>query len=376
MTRRTLIVEVDGRGHRFYYVRVLAELALRRGDQVTVLTGDAEHTDAHLAAHLGGLLDRVDLIRSHAPTWATVEDTARRLDAAVTVVPEADGFLVDLLRRRGWRARGTLSLLVMRAQIAGGAHPVRRFLASTVKRLSMHAAVRFPGVRLHVLRSGLWSGRSPWPAACDPVGFTASPRDVAELRAQWSLDPDRHWFGIVGSITPNKHADVVARALAAIDSPGTCGLLVAGVVADPVRQQLADLAPSLAEAGVAVRVVDRLLGDTELDAAIAAIDTLVLAYAHLGPSGTFAKALAAGTRVVAAGSPVLRDDCAGVPGSAEWVPLTTGDLTAAMTRARSLAAPAPLVIATEDAFAAALLGPVGAVPAHHTPPTSPERSFG
>jgi hypothetical protein len=101
--------------------------------------------------------------------------------------------------------------------------------------------------------------------------------------------------------------------------------------------------------------VDELLSDTDLDAAIGAVDTLVLAYSHNGPSGTLGKALAAGTRIVAAGSPAIREDCAAVPDAAEWVDLDVPQLAGALARARLRPRPEPMVIATEEEFAEALL---------------------
>lgn len=355
MSACTLIVEYDGDGHRLYHVRLVAELALRRGHRVCVLISDPDRMRSHLNTHLGSLLDRIELITAPEPTWTAVEQAALRLRADATVVAEADGFLVSIVRRGGWKGSGVLSLMVMRTNITADAGRLRWLAATLVKRVSMRLVSRMPSVRLRVLRSGLWSGRSPWEPARDPVGFVASAEDVADVTKRWSLEPSRHWYGVVGTITQNKHVDLVASELARATGADTSGLLLAGLVADPVRAQLATVEAELAAAGVELRVVDELLTDTDLDAAIGAVDTLVLAYSHNGPSGTLGKALAGGTRIVAAGSAAIRDDCRAVPDAAEWVELSVGSLQGALERARHRPRPEPVVVATEEDFAAALL---------------------
>lgn len=355
----TLIVELDGGGHRLYHVRLLTQLALSRGHRVCVLMGDTAHRQQHIDTHLGGLRDRLELISSPGATWATVEETARRLEADVTVVAEADGYLTTLVRRGGWKGGGRLSLLVMRTNIPTGAGRLRWVVATVVKQVCMRLVARMSSVQLRVLRSGLWSGRSRWEPARDPVGFIATSADIEDVQRRWSLDPDRHWYGIVGTITPNKHADLVASALAGNGARGSCGLLLAGLLHDAVREQLPSVQAELAAGDVELRVVDELLSDTDLDAAIGAVDTLVLAYTHNGPSGTLGKALAGGTRIVAAGSPAIRDDCLAVPDAAEWVELDVPALAAALARSRSLPAPRPRIVATEESFAEELLPHVG-----------------
>jgi hypothetical protein len=351
----TLIVEFDGGGHRLYHVRLVADLALRRGHRVCVLIGDTDTMRRHIDTHLGPLLGRLELIDAPDTTWSTVEQTARRLDADVTVVAEADRFLTSLVRRRGWKGAGLLSLMVMRTNISNSAGRLRWLVASVVKQACMRLVARMPSVQLRVLRSGLWAGRSPWAPARDPVGFVAAAEDINAIRNRWSLDPEHHWYGIIGTVTQNKHADLVASALAGTSDAGSCGLLLAGLVDGPVRDQLPGIRAELESAGAELRVVDELLSDTDLDAAIGAVDTLVLAYSHNGPSGTLGKALAAGTRIVAAGSPAIREDCAAVPDAAEWVDLDVPQLAGALARARLRPRPEPMVIATEEEFAEALL---------------------
>jgi hypothetical protein len=356
VSARTLIVELSGSGHRFYYVRLIAERALARGHHVTVLTNDSLRTGELLALHLGRIRTALEVIALENPTWRDVERVARDLDATVTIVPEADGHLVSLVGRGGWRGPGRLSLQVMRASAVRAAGFLRWVAASVVKTAAMIVLRAVPKVDVHVLRSGLWRGRSLWRPSLDPVGFVAGPDDVTRIRAEWDLDPGRTWFGVLGSVTVNKHVPLVADALVRLGDGSRYGLLVAGQVAPQVVPEIPLVRERLERAGCEFRIVDRSLDDVELDAAMAAIDCLVLAYKHLGPSGTFAKALAAGTRVLAAGSPTLKRDCAGAPDATEWTPMDDRSIAAGMSRARAAGRPEARQIATEDEFAAALLG--------------------
>lgn len=356
MSARTLIVELNGSGHRFYYVRLIAERGLARGQQVTVLTNDADRTGELLELHLGRIRDDIEVITLANPSWPDVERIARDLDATVTIVPEADGHLVPLVRHRGWRGPGRLSLQVMRASAVRAAGFLRWIAATAVKTAAMLVLLAMPRIEVHVLRSGLWRGRSLWKPSRDPVSFVAGPADVARIRADWGLDETRTWFGVIGSVTVNKHVPLVADALVRLGDGAHYGLLVAGAVAPPVAPEIPLVRERLERIGCEFRLVDRSMDDVELDAAMAAIDCLVLAYKHRGPSGTFAKALAAGTRVLAAGSPTLKRDCAAAPDATEWTPMDEASIAAGMSRARAAGRPEARQIATEDEFAAALLG--------------------
>lgn len=354
--RCALIVELSGAGHRFYYVRLLAERALARGDRVTILTSDSAWSVENLSIHLGHIKAEIEIMTLADATWHDVERIAGDLDTAITVVPEADGYLMSVARRGGWRGPGRLSLQVMRASPVRGSSVLRWLAAQAIKTVTMLVLRSMKDVEVRVLRSGLWRGRSPWQPSRDPVGLVHGPDDIERIRDDWRLEPGCHWFGVLGAVTANKHLPLVAEALIQIASHSRCGLLIAGRVADDVRPGIPEIQERLEHAGCEVRIVDRVLDDLELDAAVAAIDCLVLAYSHNGPSGTFAKALATGTRVVAAGSPALRRDCAAAEDATEWTPLEVASLAAGLSRAQTSARPRSRHIATEHEFAEALLG--------------------
>ncbi|SOE74928.1 hypothetical protein SAMN05446589_5532 [Streptomyces sp. OV198] len=318
---RTLLVELDGRGHRFYYVRLLVEYALAERRQVFLLIGDETETKAHLNLHLGRLTDRLNLIEVASPTWKDVERVARDSAADLTLVPDGDRQLLSILRRRGWRGPGRLNLLVMRAHVDPRRSQFEYRLRNSVKQTVLSMVAALPRIRLNVLRSPTWRGRSRYGFVRDPVTFEASNEDVAQVRRLWDLCPERYWFGVLGAISHRKNLPLVVEALRQISGDRALGILVAGAFTDDVASTLPAFKSQLDDVDVALRAVNRLLSDVELDAAVAAVDCVVLAHSNDGPSGLFGKALAASTRVAAAGSRSLRQGCLESPDAASWSPL-------------------------------------------------------
>ncbi len=140
--------------------------------------------------------------------------------------------------------------------------------------------------------------------------MNSTPQAVANLRREWDLDDSRYWFGIIGAIDERKNVSLVMAAAQGLP-PGQVGLLVAGRFSDATRESLREFG---AELPGGVRLVDRVLTDEELDAAVAAVDCVVLAHSNEGPSGLFGKAVRAGTRILGAGAQSLRRDCEERPG--------------------------------------------------------------
>lgn len=352
-SRRVLIVERDGTGHRLYLVRLLAEQAISSGSSVTVLLSDAQRVDRYIAPHLGALGTAIDLRRLPDASWSDVVALACEVGADLTVVPDADQSLVPLLRARGWHGPGRLSLLVMRPTVTRTGGHLRHLVVRLAKLVAMLAVLALPRVRMRVLRSGLDRKRlSVWKPAYDPVSPPAPAEAASALKQRWGLDQDRFWFGILGAITANKNLPMVAEALRGV---ADAGLLVAGGIEPAVREQLDSILEPLEASGVRVVLHDEVVSDEDFDAAMRAIDALVLAYMHNGPSGTLAKALAAGTRVVSAGSPALRRDAEVSGGAVTWCPLEPEALRAAMTDAVSHGRIPARMIATEREFTGSLL---------------------
>ena len=353
---RVLLVELGGQGHRFYYVRLLVEEALRHGSRVALLTRIDPVTREHLEVHLGELLGRVEVVEVPTPSWSDVESFARGWRPDLTVVPEADHYVLRLLARAGWRAPGELSLVIMRARVPSVGTPLRSAVANVVKALGVTGLLLMPRIRLRVLRGQTWSGGGWWPSVNDPATLLATPHDVSALRARWDLVPGRFWVGVLGAVTENKNVPLVVEAVADVARDHPIGLLVAGRVSPSIQPAVPEFERQLAAAGARFVVQDRLLTDAELDAAVVAIDCMALAYGHNGPSGTFGKALLAGTRVVAAGSSALRRDCLVAPDLSTWVPLDAAAVAGAIRKAITTPPAAPMAVAGGEAFAAAVLG--------------------
>ena len=161
---------------------------------------------------------------------------------------------------------------------------------------------------------------------------------------------------MLGNITDRKNLPMVAEAVARVAEHASVGLLIAGKVE---AEELARARPALdrIEAVGIVRVVDRMLEEDELDAAVALVDCLVLAHSNEGPSGLLAKAAATGTLVLTAGARSLRADARRIPTIAAWTPLDVDRIAAALATVPGRRRPRPAVATGTAAFTDSLLGP-------------------
>ena len=396
--RTTLIVESIARGHRLYYVRLLAEAALSRGDTVYLLMQPDVASTPEYATHLAALVSdpaltgRLTLLDTTTFTVQALADLSHCINATLVVVPNGDSLALTLGRHPVWPGRGALSLLIMREHTDPQALPGLQAAKSQLRTALMRRASRAPAVQLSVLKAAIWSGTSAFPVATDPVTLTATADSVRALRANWALDDDApnsanlpvrrptYWFAVLGAITPRKNLHLVITALGLLpaEQQARLGLLIAGQIDDTVRTgtsagpstptgaaahagqpaiaSLGTLLAPLRAGGITVRLVDRVLTDIELDSAVVAADCLVLAHSNEGPSGLFGKAAAAGTRILAAGAASLKTDAAALPDTATWCPLTPATLAQALTTCAGQPRPAPRAGLDTLAFADALLG--------------------
>ncbi|MGH3411735.1 MAG: hypothetical protein ACRDPH_01470 [Marmoricola sp.] len=359
--RPTMIVELDGTGHRFYLVRLLVEEALAQGREVVLLTVSGPVVAKYREPLLGSLVERVRLVEVPERSWRVVEQTAREVGPEVTVLSECDWCIAHLATRGGWHGPGRLRMLLMRDYPSTDQNPLVFLAKLVVKVAAMVACTLLPRIRFFVLRSPLWRGRSVWRDVRDPVGLERTPGDVDRVRRDLGMTDDRYWFGIIGMINTSKNVPTVADALCRLCSSAPAherpyGLVLAGHIADQMRQDVDAAVQRLKEAGIEVVLADRFLGREEFDAMIGAVDCFVVAYSRDAPSGTFVKAVASGCRVVAAGAKTLRDDAATVPGVASWTELEPAALAEALAAASRLPRPTPVPLAGEAEFARRLLG--------------------
>ena len=347
MTVSVLLVEDNPSGHRLDYAGIVARAALVRGHRVLVAVPDGAETSPESRMLLPGGVEVVPLPggRTTAPAVALA---AARSGADRTFVLSADD-LVGPIARSGWKGPGELSLLVMRprSQRTGAA---ARAITAVKSALRAGARAR-PGVRVRVLTSAIDDASGPCTVR-DPIRFTATEADVAAFKASADLDHGFCWVAVVGVIAARKHVPLVASALTGL--PFT-GLLLAGRVEEQERAAIDRAVLELEQAGHPVRRVERLLSNTEFDAAVGAADVVVVAHGNEGASGVLGKAAAVGTPMVLAGARSLAEDAKRLQGLAHWVPLDRDELRAAVGRARRESS--SVSVATEEEFARVLLGP-------------------
>jgi glycosyltransferase involved in cell wall biosynthesis len=350
----TLIVEKNVTGHRLYYVRLLAESAARKGRRVTVALPDSARQSQDISVHLDDLDPRVEVIYVGAADLTSGAELSHRVEADLTVIPDADRLAIRIGMTRRWSGRGQLSLLVMREVAQPSTFRGAQMSKTLARRLLFLSASSLRTVRLSILKPSGWEGRSYFRTANDPVTLSASADDAASTARAWGVDDDRYWFAVLGAIAPRKNPGLVARALCAAGTRPT-GLLIAGAIDPEARAEIEREAGRLERAGVRLILIDRLLSDVELDAAVRLVDCVVLAHSNEGPSGLFGKAAAAGTRIVAAGASSLKRDAARAGDAATWSELDESSLADALRQAISSGRPAARGSIDAERFVTALL---------------------
>ncbi len=338
MSSRILIVAPDTGGHRLYYVRLLAEAALHKGHEVLLAAPLDEKFQEFAAVHLDHIAARLSFIDHSTFSAAAITRLAVTKDADLVIHPDGDELLMQLLRTRAIEPKVRWNLLVMRPQGQPSRSPGLVRLKSVVKLMIRLAANRHPNVEIYTLGSAGERSRSRRTIP-DPVTLSSSDTSVDLLRGDLKTSGDRYWFAVVGALDERKNIPMIANALVPLGA--SVGLVLAGRIAPPLLVEVDRALAEATAAGVAVRRMDRLLSDEELDTTVAAADCVVLAHSNEGSSGIFGKALAAGTRVVAAGARTLRADCRQASDSATWTPLRVESLTTAFREALGLPRPSP-----------------------------------
>jgi hypothetical protein len=332
--QRVVLVEGNPSGHRLSYVRVLAEAALGRGDSVTLVTSSDAVADGRFEAHLGRLRERMTVMTHDGFDLTSLAKLTDAIGPTITVVPDGDAIAVELARTGRWNGAGRLSLLIMREKAQRQRFPNMTPVRSAIKTLILLRASRVGRVHLVVLKSAVWTGRSRFVTARDPIEVSYNSDLAEDLQTDWSLESSKYWFGVLGAITPRKNLELVLKSLLAFPDLSGVGILVAGRCDPDVVARSKDLIDRLRLRGALVVVQNRLLSDAELDNAISVIDCVVIAHSNEGPSGLFGKSVALGTRVVTAGAASLRMDSGSFPASASWSRLTVEALSTALSRAR------------------------------------------
>jgi len=322
-----LIVESNMSGHRFNYVRILADNAQIR--QIpTVLLTNPEGWDAFTTKAEGRHGLEVVTVDG-SPSIGQIERAARQLNATRVAIPGGDKVALAVALSGGWRSRAELRVLAIREFGQGESRPVVAAIKSSVRKTLFALANLHSRVKVAVLVSSISPTCGRLPRVADPIEFMPSDDEIQSLRARHGLDPATTWFVIAGRIDSRKNVSLVMAALdrvaAAHEAP--LGLLLAGSQSSEVRDDISEQGK-----GRTFRLVevDRQLTPVELDSCIQIADIVVLAHTNDGPSGILGKAVAGNRRVLAAGSAQLRRDVKVLGRAGAWSALNVDDISVAM----------------------------------------------
>jgi glycosyltransferase involved in cell wall biosynthesis len=353
-SRRILIMEDNPDGHRLSYVSLLASAAAAAGYHVTLATTEEVLSSNEWSIHMGKAWSVMEYQILDYYSIAALSRLSNELDVDHVVIPDGDSFAYELSKGHRWTGRGTVSVLVMREKGQMSRIPGLALVKTVVKGLLLQFANFRPRVQIRVLKSATWRGYSTLPVSRDPVNLSCADQRSESANLPILLD-NYFWFGVVGRVGQRKNLPLVAAAVAALDR-GDVALLVAGQIDEGILQEAKPHLDLIREAGGRIEVVDRLLSDLEMDQIITELDCVVLAHSNDGPSGILGKAVAAGTKIVAAGASTLRADCRHIGASAEWVQMTEQRLSTALARAISKPAPQAGQLASPVEFTSGLLG--------------------
>lgn len=354
--RRVLIVEPNPAGHRLVYVRLLVREILRReGTAVVALEAGAQDT-REFALHMADLSGNIE--------WTTVSRKlvlrrigrlARSARADQVIVPDGDLVASRLGLLRWWTPPVPATLVVMRDPRSEPRTTWTRNLKLKLKAHLLKLAQTRDQVRLVWLRPP-GDVRSDEAFANDPVQMHATTGEANEFRRQHGMSSDRYWFGMVGGISQRKNLPLVLQAMSSQPS-NLVGFGIFGPVDPLIREQTRLLFDRLRDAGVGIVVVDTLHTDDEMGLAVKALDCVVVAYSSHAPPSTLGKAAAAGTQVLAAGSPSIEQIVDSL-GRGQWIwcsKLSPRELAIGMEQARKADPIAPREDLGVDGFLSAVL---------------------
>jgi hypothetical protein len=351
---KVLIVESSTSGHRLYYVKLLAQSAVDRGADVSILLPRDARLTGEFGLFLQPLEEFVTVFEADDMGLNEIEHTSNLVEATKTVIADADLWVPALLRRGGWRGSGTMSLLIMRASTQPGRFAGIDLIRTAAKRLLMLSLSLLPGVNLRVLRSAMWTGRSLFKEARDPTTLSTTATSIDDVRRHLQIDPATKWVAVIGAISDRKNLSLVAASLASLNR-NDVGLLVAGKCKPGTLEIAEPYFDAFRKSGGTIITEDRLLNDIELDSIVGIAHCVAIAHSNEGPSGLFGKAAASGTFVVAAGAKTLQQDAKNIPSIASWVPLEVPQLARAFARTLDLPKPTAVAVAGTARFTEALL---------------------
>lgn len=355
MPGRVMIIESHSGGHRLYYVRLLIDAAARLRIPVTVSLGPGVAESTEFQLHLANVQEHFELDYHNKPL--RISEAVRMAHATgcrLIVVPDGDLHLSSLALRR--HSKIDINVLLMRDPRQEPAHSFTRWLRLTAKSSVVRVVARRRDTTVLTLRGPGYRGELQESYVNDPIDPCTSTQATEAISAA-NLSADIFWFGLVGVLSARKHPDLVIEALRAIGRKDV-GLFIAGPISESAARAVRHGVARLEEAGISVVILDRHLTNAEMNAAIAAMDCVVVAYDTHAPPSTLGKSFALGTRCVIAGSQQLQRHAEEL-GHGLVGPLNSASLSNLMVRALSMPAPPPRDVPVDDRFAEPLLGIIG-----------------
>lgn len=351
--RRVDLVVTSLEGHRPLYLRLCLEHARSAGMDCVV---HAPGSPAALPTHQHDLLDLAEWQFTSQPLSI---DEVSNLDGDRIVVLDGD----QLARSSFRQGRVPTHRPILALSLRGQTPTLQRDLRRTIKGIGRYAVARRLGLRRDVTVLTLASASEAIDNSNvrDPVPINADAEDVATFRDRWlppTPDGDqRYWIGLLGVINHRKNVSMVVDAL--IEASGFLprpALLLAGPISEDYRPEVKAAVSRLERVGIEVVLLEESLDDRTFDAAIGAVDTVVVAYDNDGPSGILGKAACLGTRVTAAGSQALKRDVEAL-NLGSWGPLDVAGIRQALVDTHAAPAPAPITDLDSSAFAKRMLDP-------------------
>ncbi len=317
---RVMIFEPRWAGHHFVYVKHIIAAVSQLPIELSLVTSRQAHESAEFHQHLNGLDARVKVADwVQALSGTPFQETKMRVSQLVKAIkaqspdhvfiPDADGvfplwsvthLLPRVLPRRGM---AEVEPILLRCGAGYKSHGLRR-----VKMSSVAAAMGYSAAKIiHTIDTVGYEGiRAKGGALAKKLralpdfaeDSPSLPRGFA--RRVLGIPEDGLYIGSVGYLDGRKGVVELLTAFSASDFSQRARVLLAGRVEPHLRAQIDRLFPELVLAGRII-LVDRILADDELNAALCALNVVGCAYVgHTAPSAIVSRAAVLGRPVIAA----------------------------------------------------------------------------
>lgn len=297
-----MIAENHWDGHRLFYVKLLVEEALSLGHVVTLILRKNIKEHEEFRQHLQHLLSNISFYEIDLISINVLETFSLDLKPDLLVIPDADAYLVPLFRNGGWKGKCILNLLIMR-EIAESRLRISFFseLKTIAKSLATYHVSRLRNINIVLLKAATWRGSSRYRVALDPIQIASTDSQKIALSVEAGLSPETYWVGIVGRNDMSKRPELIANAIAHLKDP-TIGLALLGKLTDEMHSTVQAIDDTLTQSENPLRVLPRVLNDSEFDSALEIVDCNIIVRTVIAPSAVVGKCLAIGSRAIVVGN--------------------------------------------------------------------------